>query len=83
VTLMTLDAQGKEEEGQDLDSMTDKYRLTRREREILGLALDGLTVKQMASQLYVTEGTVKFHISNVLKKTGAENRATLLEMIRS
>jgi DNA-binding NarL/FixJ family response regulator len=48
--------------------------LTRRELEILRLAAEGRTNAQMAKLLWVTEQTVKFHLSNVYRKLKVENR---------
>ena len=48
--------------------------LTAREREILQLVSDGLTNGQIARELWVTEQTVKFHLSNVYRKLGVSNR---------
>jgi DNA-binding NarL/FixJ family response regulator len=48
--------------------------LTHRELEILQLVADGLSNPRIARKLWVTEQTVKFHVSNILKKLGATNR---------
>jgi DNA-binding NarL/FixJ family response regulator len=48
--------------------------LTARELEILRLAADGNTNGQIARQLWVTEQTVKFHLSNTYRKLGVSNR---------
>ena len=48
--------------------------LTAREREILRLVSDGMTNGQIARELWVTEQTVKFHLSNVYRKLGVSNR---------
>lgn len=48
--------------------------LTHREREILGLAAEGHTNGQIARALWVTEQTVKFHLSNTYRKLGVANR---------
>lgn len=48
--------------------------LTPREREILGLLADGLTNARIGRELWVTEQTVKFHLSNVYRKLGVSNR---------
>jgi DNA-binding NarL/FixJ family response regulator len=48
--------------------------LTRREVEILRLAADGASNAQIARKLWVTEQTVKFHLSNVYRKLGVRNR---------
>jgi DNA-binding NarL/FixJ family response regulator len=48
--------------------------LTAREREILTLVADGLTNATIGKQLWVTEQTVKFHLSNIYRKLGVSNR---------
>jgi DNA-binding NarL/FixJ family response regulator len=48
--------------------------LTAREREILVLVADGLTNAKIGRELWVTEQTVKFHLSNIYRKLGVANR---------
>ncbi len=48
--------------------------LTRRETEILQLVAGGLTNKEIANQLTITEGTVKNHVHNALEKLHLSNR---------
>ena len=48
--------------------------LTRRELQILRLARDGVGNKEIARDLWITEQTVKFHLSNVYRKLGVSNR---------
>ncbi len=48
--------------------------LTRREVEILRLVAEGHSNSQLARMLWVTEQTVKFHLSNVYRKLGVANR---------
>jgi DNA-binding NarL/FixJ family response regulator len=48
--------------------------LTRRELEILRLARDGIANKEIARDLWITEQTVKFHLSNIYRKLGVANR---------
>lgn len=49
--------------------------LSARERSVLRLVADGLSSKQIARRLSITERTVKFHISSIMNKLGADNRA--------
>lgn len=49
--------------------------LTDRELEVLQLVAQGLANKQIAEELYISEHTVKFHISSIYGKLGASNRA--------
>jgi DNA-binding NarL/FixJ family response regulator len=51
-----------------------KTPLTSRELEILRLVASGAKNGQIARQLWVTEQTVKFHLSNVFRKLDVSNR---------
>ncbi|RAT97789.1 response regulator transcription factor [Brevibacillus sp. Leaf182] len=48
--------------------------LTEREKEVLLLIADGKNTKEIASQLYITTGTVRNYISVILDKLGVSNR---------
>lgn len=52
--------------------------LTEREKEICSLMAEGLTNRQIADQLYISEGTVKNYISNIYDKTGIHDRVKLI-----
>lgn len=54
--------------------------LTEREDEVLDLLAKGKTNKEIASELVITERTVKFHISSILGKLGAGNRTEALRI---
>jgi two-component system response regulator DesR len=53
--------------------------LTARELDVLRLAAEGLTTRAMARRLFLTDGTVRNHLSAILRKTGTRNR---LEAVR-
>lgn len=48
--------------------------LTGRERDVLKASLDGASIADIAAQLYVTEGTVRNHLSTAIQKLAARNR---------
>ncbi|MEU1884602.1 response regulator transcription factor [Micromonospora rifamycinica] len=48
--------------------------LNEREREVTAAAARGLSTKEIAGQLHLAPGTVRNHLSVVLRKTGARNR---------
>lgn len=57
-----------------LDSINDPDALTARQKEVLNLIATGLLNKEIADRLYISERTVKFHVSEILAKLGAGNR---------
>lgn len=57
---------------------TTRADLTPREEEVLDLLLSGETTRKMATQLRISDRTVKYHVTNVLKKLGARSRVALL-----
>lgn len=48
--------------------------LTRREKEVLKLITSGASNKEIAKKLYISEGTVKNHVTNILSRLGLRDR---------
>lgn len=68
----------------DPDGGGDPLRpLSKRERSIVGLVLQGLRNKQIAGELGIGEGTVKVHLHNVFEKLGVSNRMELARVASS
>jgi DNA-binding NarL/FixJ family response regulator len=80
LTLPTLDP--------DLDphhtaTVSDLSPLTSREREVLDHLLDGERVHTIADALFVSQSTVRNHLSSIFKKVGVHSQAELLRRLRS
>jgi DNA-binding NarL/FixJ family response regulator len=56
-------------------------QLTAREWEVLDLMRDGLTTREIAARLFVSEVTVRRHISTTLRKLGVPDRAAALRLV--
>ena len=56
--------------------------LSKREYEILELMAQGLSNKQIGEQLYISESTVKTHVSNVLSKLNSSRRTQAVQIAR-
>lgn len=56
--------------------------LTEREQEVLGLVADGKNTKEIASQLFITTGTVRNYISVILDKLDVSNRIEAITRIK-
>jgi DNA-binding NarL/FixJ family response regulator len=52
----------------------EENNLTTREIEVLGLIAEGMINKEIAKQLYISEKTVKNHVSNIFKKLNVSDR---------
>ncbi|GAB7388708.1 spore germination transcription factor GerE [Bacillaceae bacterium] len=60
-----------------------KPLLTNREREVFELLVQDKTTKEIARQLYISEKTVRNHISNVMQKLGVKGRSqAVVELVR-
>ncbi|WP_421657913.1 response regulator [Leptothermofonsia sp. ETS-13] len=58
----------------EYSQMLEAYPLTERELEVLQLIVDGHSNAAIAEKLYITVGTVKTHVRNILNKLCADDR---------
>jgi two-component system nitrate/nitrite response regulator NarL len=56
--------------------------LTRRQQQLVPLIARGLTNKEIASHLNLSEQTIKNHVHRMLQKVGADDRLEVVEMVR-
>ncbi|SDE98930.1 two component transcriptional regulator, LuxR family [Fontibacillus panacisegetis] len=56
--------------------------LTEREQEVLGLVADGKNTKEIATELFITAGTVRNYISVILDKLNVSNRIEAITRIK-
>ena len=57
--------------------------LTSREREIFSLLIKGMETKEISDFLFISEKTVRNHISNVIQKLGVKSRVgAVIELVK-
>jgi LuxR family transcriptional regulator, transcriptional regulator of spore coat protein len=60
-----------------------KPLLTKREKEVFELLVQDKTTKEIASELFISEKTVRNHISNAMQKLGVKGRSqAVIELLR-
>jgi len=65
----------------DINQTRQKFRLSRRESDVLRRVLDGHRNIEIAEELEISEQTIKDHLSSIYRKMGAENRMALMRML--
>ena len=68
----------EQDEKERFYAFASRHDLSAREREIMTLLLEGKTNKEIAGALCISENTVKFHVRNLLQKTGYTSRNDLV-----
>ena len=61
-----------------INNFSLKYKLTPREEELLSYLIKGVSTKEVATSMYISPGTAKNHILNLLKKTDTHSRLELI-----
>jgi len=65
----------------DLNKTRQKFKLTRRETDVLRRVLDGLKDIEIAEELDTEEQTIKDHLNNIYRKTGFKDRSKLVSSL--
>lgn len=61
----------------------EKLEISKREYEVLELISKGYSNKEIAEQLFLTESTIKTHVSNLLVKLNAKRRTQAIEIAKA
>jgi len=69
---------GKRSLDRGIVDLVAEFKLTKREADMLNYLRDGFTTEQIASGLYISEETVRYHIGNLVKKLGLEKRRDIV-----
>ena len=64
---------------QSQSQIRESVRLTRREAEVLELAMRGGRNKELAATLFVTKKTIDYHLQSVYKKLGVKRRLAAIQ----
>ena len=59
----------------------NRYGLSVRETDVLANILKDRSINEMAEELFISPSTVKFHVANLLKKTGAGSQRRLKQIV--
>ena len=71
------EAEQRKSEEEIFETFCLHHDLSARERDLLRLIIEDHTNGEIAARLYISENTVKYHVRNVLQKTGCRNRVEL------
>lgn len=73
----------KQNKTQELTEMLKQNKLTKREIEVIFVAIKGLKHKEMALELGVITQTIKFHMTNIYRKLGIKKKKQLIKLCNS
>jgi DNA-binding CsgD family transcriptional regulator len=66
------------DEPEGFNRFVTRLGFTKREQEVFSLLISGKSSEEIVRNLYIAPGTLRFHVSNLLKKTGSHSRAELV-----
>jgi predicted ATPase/DNA-binding CsgD family transcriptional regulator len=72
--------QKEEKKTASREELWEKYNITKREREIIDLVLQGYTNKEISKKIFVSLITVKMHLHNIYQKAEVKNRVELVNI---
>ena len=75
VSKLVINNENKEENNKD--NILKEYDLSEREKEVVKLIARGLSNKEIAGEIFLSEGTVKNHITSILSKMDLKHRTQI------
>lgn len=66
------------QDGNEIKFTVHDYKLSPREKEVLKLLINGVHIKDIAKNLFISVETVRFHFKNVYRKLKVKNQAELV-----
>ncbi len=75
-----LDVARRQKASQHADAKLRTSKLTPREHEVMQCVVQGMSNKQMAAHLHLSEKTIEVHRGNVMRKTAADSVAELVRI---
>lgn len=73
----------READDDSLMEFASEFKLNRREREVMGFIVQGMSNEEIAAALYISPQTVKNNVSAIYRKTGVKNRVQLGNVLRN
>jgi DNA-binding CsgD family transcriptional regulator len=64
------------------DTKANSLNLSDRERDVLTLITGGMSYKQIARDLFITQSTVSYHLGNIYAKADVSSRHQLTQQVR-
>jgi len=66
----------------DFEKAKKDFKLSNRELEVVVLLAQGLSNKEIADKLFISEHTVKDHMKNIMRKMGVDSRGGIIAAIK-
>ena len=76
------ETRGEGDTGRGGHGEMEKVQLTERQGQVLALVAQGLTYKEVAAKLCLSERTIKYHMGEIIARLHLENRAQVIEFAR-
>lgn len=64
-----------------MENVANRYNLSPRERQVLGLVVKGMRNDEIAQHLFISKSTAIFHVKQLLTKTSSRNRTEMVAKI--